>query len=52
MKKPIYQSADKVKVCKQDICVETQGDSARFIAGCVGFAFICIGVAALIKAAN
>lgn len=42
--------ADKVRVCKKNVCVEARGKNAELIVGALAFAFICWGIAALAKA--
>ena len=42
--------ADKVRVCKKDICVEARGKNAEIIVRAIAFAFICWGVAEIAKA--
>jgi len=42
--------ADKVKICKRDVCVEARGDNGRLIVNALTFAIVCVGIAAVIKA--
>jgi len=49
MKHFYLQEKDNVKVCKGDLCVEAKGELAEIIAISVAFAFICAGIAALVK---
>ncbi len=40
----------KVKLCKNDVCLEASGDFAKVITVALVFTIICIGIAALAKA--
>lgn len=46
-----YRSNDSIKVCKKDFCIEAKGKYADAIAITLMFAFVCIGIAAIAKAA-
>ena len=47
-----YQApVDRVKVCNRNVCIEARGDNAKLIANAFAFMLLCIGVAALAKAA-
>jgi hypothetical protein len=41
---------DKVRICKEDICIEARGNNAEMITGALAIALLCIGIAALTKA--
>lgn len=45
----VYKPNDAVKVCNQNTCIEARGENARAIVGALCFAFVCFGVAALLK---
>lgn len=46
-----YQAtADRVRVCNRNTCIEARGDNARMIAGAFALMLVCIGIAALAKA--
>lgn len=47
-----YQAqADQVRVCNRNFCIEAKGENAKMIAGAFAFMLVCIGIAALAKAA-
>lgn len=49
MKLNVYKPNDAVKVCNQNTCIEARGENARAIVAALCFAFVCVGVAALLK---
>jgi hypothetical protein len=47
--KKYKNTQDKVRICKNDVCIETQGWRSNIIIGSVTFFFICLGIAAITK---
>jgi len=47
--KKYKNTQDKVRICKNDVCIETQGWKSNIIIGSVTFFFICLGIAAITK---
>lgn len=40
---------DRVRICKEDICVEARGKNAELIAGAFAFMLVCIAIVAVSK---
>lgn len=49
MKLNVYNPTDLVKVCNHNTCIEARGENGRAIVEALCFAFVCVGVAALLK---
>jgi hypothetical protein len=42
--------ANKVKLCRKDLCIEASGQNARMLIAAICFAVIYLGLAALVNA--
>jgi|GEM_PF-6522095 len=47
---PKYPARNKVRICSGNNCITAFGKGARVIIGTIAFAFICWGVAQVIRA--